>query len=67
MESIYSFSISIRNYTNYFACYIYQASKSKKQIDEKIDKEYVEYEKKQKELEIKENQEKSIKWNEKIL
>ena len=46
MESIYSFSISIRNYTNYFACYIYQASKSKKQIDEKIDKEYVEYEKK---------------------
>ena len=48
MESIYSFSISIRNYTNYFACYIYQASKSKKQIDEKIDKEYAEYEKNRK-------------------
>ena len=29
-------------------CYIYQASKSKKQIDEKIDKEYVEYEKNRK-------------------
>ena len=47
-------------------CYIYQSSKTKKQEKEKIDKEYAEYEKRQKELEIKERQDKSIKWNEKI-
>ena len=47
-------------------CYIYQSSKSKKQRNEKIDKEYAEYEKRQRDLEIKERQEKSIKWNEKI-
>lgn len=47
-------------------CYIYQLSKSKKQRNEKIDKEYAEYEKRQRDLEIKERQEKSIKWNENI-
>lgn len=47
-------------------CYIYQSSKSKKQRNEKIDKEYAEYEKRQRDLEIKERQEKSIKWNENI-
>ncbi len=46
-------------------CYIYQSSKSKKQ-EEKIDKEYAEYEKRQRDLEIKERQEKSIKWNKNI-
>ena len=47
-------------------CYIYQSSKTKKQEKEKIDKEYAEYEKRQRDLEIKERQEKSIKWNENI-
>ena len=47
-------------------CYIYQSSKTKKQEKERIDKEYAEYEKRKKELEIKERQDKSIKWNEKI-
>ena len=47
-------------------CYIYQSSKSKKQEEEKIDKEYAEYEKRQRDLEIKERQEKSIKWNKNI-
>ena len=47
-------------------CYIYQSSKTKKQEKEKIDKEYAEYEKRQRDLEIKERQEKSIKWNKNI-
>ena len=47
-------------------CYIYQSSKSKKQKEEKLDKEYAEYEKRKRDLEIKERQEKSIKWNKNI-
>ena len=46
--------------------YIYQSAKKNKEEQEKIDKEYAEYERKQVELRIKERQEESIKWNNKI-
>lgn len=46
--------------------YIYQSAKKNKEEQEKIDKEYAEYERKQVELRINERQEESIKWNNKI-
>lgn len=46
--------------------YIYQSVKKNKEEQEKIDREYVEYEKRQEKLRIKERQEESIKWNKKI-
>lgn len=46
--------------------YIYQSVKKNKEEQEKIDREYAEYEKRQEKLRIKERQEESIKWNNKI-
>lgn len=46
--------------------YIYQSVKKNKEEQEKIDREYAEYEKRQEKLRIKERQEESIKWNKKI-
>lgn len=46
--------------------YIYQSAKKNKEEQEKIDREYAEYEKRQEKLRIKERQEESIKWNNKI-
>lgn len=46
--------------------YIYQSVKKNREEQEKIDREYAEYEKRQEELRIKERQEESIKWNNKI-
>lgn len=46
--------------------YIYKSVKKNKEEQEKIDKEYAEYERRREELRIKERQEESIKWNDKI-
>ena len=46
--------------------YIYQSAKKSKEEQEKIDREYAEYERKHEELRIKERQDESIKWNNKI-
>lgn len=46
--------------------YIYQSAKKNKEEQEKIDREYAEYEKRQEKIRIKERQEESIKWNNKI-
>lgn len=46
--------------------YIYQSAKKNKEEQEKIDRKYAEYEKRQEKLRIKERQEESIKWNNKI-
>lgn len=47
-------------------CYIYQSAKKNKEEQDKIDKEFAEYEKRQEKLRIKERQEESVKWNNKI-
>ena len=46
--------------------YIYKSVKKNKEEQEKIDRGYVEYEKRQEKSRIKERQEESIKWNKKI-
>ena len=46
--------------------YIYKSVKKNKEEQEKIDRGFVEYEKSQEKLRIKERQEESIKWNKKI-